>query len=65
MSSVRNFPELHPVSPNPAAAAAMINSSTMLGEAGANNFANCFDLSVLRETPTSQLPRSCGGTKPD
>jgi len=54
-----------PAPVNPAAAAAMINSSTILGEAGANNAANCFDLSVLRETPTSQLPRSCGGTKPD
>jgi hypothetical protein len=25
----------------------------------------CFDLVVLRETPKSQLPRACGGTKPD
>jgi hypothetical protein len=54
-----------PVSGNPAAAAAMINRSTMLGAAAANNSANCFDLSVLRETPTHDLPRSCGGTKPD
>jgi hypothetical protein len=54
-----------PVSGNPAAAAAMINRSTMLGAAAANNSANCFDLSVLRETPTYDLPRSCGGTKPD
>src|SRR5271156_2199531 len=38
-----------PVSGNPAAAAAMINRSTMLGAAAANNSANCFDLSVLRE----------------
>jgi hypothetical protein len=53
------------VSANPAAAAAMINRSTMLGAAAANNSANCFDLSVLRETPTYDLPRSCGGTKPD
>ena len=53
------------VSGNPAAAAAMINRSTILGAAGANNSANCFDLSVLRETPTYDLPRSCGGTKPD
>ena len=42
-----------------------MNSSTILGEAGADNSANCFDLSVLRETPTRDLPRSCGGTKPD
>jgi len=48
-----------------AASAAMMNSSTILGEAGANNSANCFDLAVLRETPTYQLPRSGGGTKPD
>jgi hypothetical protein len=42
-----------------------MNSSTILGEAGADNSANCFDLSVLRETPTNDLPRSCGGTKPN
>jgi len=48
-----------------AAAAAGINRSTMVGIAGADNSANCFDLSVLRETPTNELPRSCGGTKPD
>jgi hypothetical protein len=47
------------------AAAAAINKATMQGLAGANNSANCFDLSVLRETPTYDLPRSCGGTKPD
>jgi hypothetical protein len=48
-----------------AAAAAMINRTTMQGIAGADNSANCFDLSVLRQTPTYNLPRSCGGTKPD
>jgi hypothetical protein len=48
-----------------AAAAAMISRSTMLGVAGADNSANCFDLGVLRETPKYDLPRSCGGTKPD
>jgi hypothetical protein len=48
-----------------AAAATMINRSTILGAAGADNSANCFDLSVLRETPTYDLPRSCGGSKPD
>ena len=42
-----------------------MNSSTILGEAGTDNSANCFDLSVLRETPTRDLPRSCGGTGPD
>jgi hypothetical protein len=48
-----------------AAAVAAINRSTALSMAGADNSANCFDLSVLRETPTYQLPRSCGGTRPD
>jgi hypothetical protein len=48
-----------------AAAAAMINRSTMIGVAGANNSANCFDLSVLRETPQALLPRSCGGLAPN
>jgi hypothetical protein len=50
---------------NPNALAGAINKSTALSMAGADNSANCFDLSVLRETPTYQLPRSCGGTKPD
>jgi len=27
--------------------------------------ANCFDLTVLRETPQYLLPRSCGGPRPD
>ncbi len=42
-----------------------MNSSTILSEEGADNSANCFDLGVLRETPTRDLPRSCGGTRPD
>ena len=42
-----------------------MNSSTILGEQGADISANCFDLAVLRETPNYLLPRSCGGTKPD
>jgi hypothetical protein len=50
---------------NPNALAGAINRSTALSMAGSDNSANCFDLSVLRETPTYQLPRSCGGTKPD
>jgi hypothetical protein len=54
-----------PASGNPAAAAAAINRATALSMASSDNSANCFDLSVLRETPTYQLPRSCGGTKPD
>jgi len=47
-----------------AAAAAMMRS-TNAAAAGADVSANCFDLSVLRSTPTRLLPRSCGGTKPD
>jgi hypothetical protein len=47
------------------AEAAMIMRSTNAASASAQNSANCFDLSVLRETPTYELPRSCGGTKPD
>jgi hypothetical protein len=50
---------------NSAAAAAAINRSTLIGIQGADTSANCFDLSVLRQTPTYNLPRSCGGTKPD
>jgi hypothetical protein len=49
----------------PAGAPAMMNRSTVLGEAGADVSADCFDLVVLRETPNYQLPRSCGGTKSD
>lgn len=49
---------------NANAAAAAINRSTAIGIAGADNSANCFSL-ALRETPTYELPRSCGGTKPD
>ena len=48
-----------------AAAAAMINRSTVIGAIGVDNSANCFDLSVLRETPQALLPRSCGGLRPD
>ena len=43
----------------------MINRATMQSAAAVSNSVNCFDLSVLRETPTYQLPRSCGGTTPD
>jgi hypothetical protein len=54
-----------PMAGNSAAAAAILNQATIRSAAAANNSANCFDLSVLRETPTYDLPRSCGGTKPD
>jgi hypothetical protein len=52
-------------SPSQLAQAAAIMRSTNAAAAGADNAANCFDLSVLRQTPTALLPRSCGGTKPD
>lgn len=48
-----------------AAEAGVINKATLAGMAAANNSANCFDLGVLRQTPTYDLPRSCGGTKPN
>jgi hypothetical protein len=54
-----------PPAPAKTTSAATMNRSTILGAAGADNSANCFDLAVLRETPNYQLPRSCGGTKPD
>ena len=47
------------------AAATASNRSTMASTAEADNSVNCFDLSVLRQTPTYDLPRRCGGTKPD
>ena len=58
-------PPAPPPGMSAAAAAAMINRSTAMSMAGADNSANCFDLSVLRETPQALLPRSCGGLKPD
>jgi hypothetical protein len=47
------------------AEAAAIMRSTGAAAAASDVSANCFDLTVLRQTPTYQLPRSCGGTKPD
>lgn len=63
--------KLAPNTPSPAATAASIKamnnatSSMINSMAGANNSANCFDLAVIRETPTYQLPRSCGGMQPN
>ena len=57
-----------PPAASPAATAAeiaAINRATMASQAAVSNSANCFDLTVLRETPTYQLPRSCGGTAPN
>jgi hypothetical protein len=52
-------------STNALAEAAAINRSAAIGSAAINTSVNCFDLTVLRGTPTYDLPRSCGGTKPD
>ncbi len=48
-----------------AAGVRALNSATNYAAQSSLVQANCFDLSVLRETPTYELPRSCGGTKPD
>lgn len=48
-----------------AAEVAAINKATLASSAAVSNSANCFDLTVLRQTPTYQLPRSCGGTAPN
>jgi len=47
------------------AKARAINQETINGMIGSQQSANCFDLAVIRELPKYQLPRSCGGTKPD
>jgi hypothetical protein len=47
------------------AATAAIMRSTAAAQAASDNSANCFDLTVLRQTPAYQLPRSCGGNAPD
>ena len=59
-----------PVTVSPSAlatmsAAARINATTAASMAGADNSGNCFDLAVLRSTPTYRLPRSCGGDAPN
>jgi hypothetical protein len=41
--------------------AAKTMQETEAAEAAANNSANCFDLTVLRSTPTALLPMSCRG----
>lgn len=43
------------------AAAASIMGSVWAQEGAADTAADCFDYSVLRETPTYQLPAKCGG----
>ena len=54
-----------PISAGAVGAAGTMNRSTMLGAAGIDNSANCFDLTVLRQTPNYELPQSCGGSKPN
>jgi hypothetical protein len=53
---------------NPAVAAmetkAILQQTATMNNA-VNTQANCFDLTVLRETPQYLLPRSCGGPRPD
>ena len=44
---------------------AAILRSTAAAQAASLNQANCFDLTVLRETPQRLLPRSCGGMAPN
>jgi hypothetical protein len=41
-----------------------INKQTMEMTQGVDNSVNCFDLAVLRSTPTPLLPKSCGGNAP-
>jgi hypothetical protein len=53
---------------NPAVVAAQtkaIMQQTMASERASDVSANCFDLTVIRETPQGLLPRSCGGPRPD
>ncbi len=56
-------PRMSPGAVNAAAAATM--GSVWAQEGAADNAANCFDLSVLRETPDYRLPMSCGGSAPN
>jgi hypothetical protein len=44
---------------------AAILRSTAAAQAASLNSSNCFDLAVIRETPTRLLPRSCGGLAPN
>ena len=45
--------------------AAAINAQTLRMMQQSNVIANCFDLTVLRETPNRLLPRECGGEAPN
>jgi hypothetical protein len=61
----QNAPPAAAMTAGQAGAIAGINAATNYAARSADVNANCFDLSVLRETPTYELPRSCGGTRPD
>ena len=65
LSPVNAAPPAAARMPGTAAGVAALNSATLNAERSADVNFNCFDLSVIRETPTYDLPRSCGGTKPD
>jgi hypothetical protein len=54
-----------PPPPMPAMGGGGMSPSVIYGADSATMMANCFDLSILRDTPTHDLPRSCGGTRPD
>jgi hypothetical protein len=44
---------------------AAILKATAIQQNAVNTQANCFDLTVLRQTPTRLLPRACGGPGPN
>ncbi len=51
--------------PGANAAAAATMGSVWAQANAASNASNCFDLSILRETPDDRLPVSCGGSAPN
>jgi hypothetical protein len=60
--------KIAPFNVPPAVANAQIGSilaSTAAAQRASDTQANCFDLTVLRETPTRLLPRACGGPGPN
>jgi hypothetical protein len=61
----QNAAPMAAMTPGQAGAISGMNGATNYAARSTEVNANCFDLSVIRETPTYELPRSCGGTKPD
>jgi hypothetical protein len=60
--------KIAPFNVPPAVANAQVSSilaSTAAAQRASDTQANCFDLTVLRETPTRLLPRACGGPGPN